>query len=1097
MARPFPSRRGAPRVTTERPDIAKTLSLLKPFQRAAVDHAFDRLYLAEDTDRSNRFLIADEVGLGKTMIARGIVARAIDHLWDSIDRIDIVYVCSNATIARQNLEKLAFAEMVPVDRITMLPINASALSKRKLNFIACTPGTSFNLKSSIGKAQERILLYHMMQAHWPIDGVASMNLLQGQVSNARKWRARIADFHNHHEIDSDLLAAFGVELEKSHDSSLSGRGDLESEWRKACEMFADRRRSNRDGNRIAQKSIIANLRLVLARTCIGALEPDLVILDEFQRFSSLLDGSDESEAAEIARHLFDWHDETAQARTLLLSATPYKMYTTASDTDGEDHYRDFLRTIAFLQDDADRTSTLKRALDNYQSSLQSFITSDAIASQVLLQESRRTVEFELRRVMSRSERTSTGGSRDGMIVEGSMNSSTLKPNDVRDFLVLQDLADGLEQPRIIDYWKSVPHFLSLADDYKIKRAFHDCYEKPRKLTTKLRESLLKSQGHFLRSEKLAKLCDLESPNGRLRSLVEDVLDGDLWKCLWLPPSMPEYELGGPFADVRPTTKRLVFSAWNVVPKAISTLLSYEVERRVFESDKSDVEYRHPPRNQGLKLRREGDEAITMQMLGLLYPSFTLAEIGDPDQYPAEKDGQRHLASILKQIEGRIQNLLQPVLQAHVSREKEDASWYWIAAMLLDRDKNEIADFAWWDESPTARWGGDGAEDQDDSSDNGALAAHFAVAKTHRNDLRLGQPPEDLASVMALQALASPAIAALRAICRVVPNAKTTDTNVRDAAGRIADAVRRLLCRPESGAVLRRYDSRPPSWRRALEYAADGGIGATLTEYFHLNLPFDRSSANAADLALRVESATGIRTAGLNAHAYDLRPDGQGLKRNDWRLRTHFALRYGGAKNEDDQSAVRTDQVRDAFNSPFWPFVLCSTSVGQEGLDFHHYCHAVVHWNLPTNPVDLEQREGRVNRYMGHAIRRNVAIVHGDDERSSPTNFDPWTGVFNRAAQSTSDHNHGGMKPYWIYIPDETHARFGETAYIERHVPALPCSRDVSVLESLKKSLTVYRMAFGQPRQEDLLDYLQREAGHARLVDAMKDALIDLRPQPSF
>jgi len=59
--------------------------------------------------------------------------------------------------------------------------------------------------------------------------------------------------------------------------------------------------------------------------------------------------------------------------------------------------------------------------------------------------------------------------------------------------------------------------------------------------------------------------------------------------------------------------------------------------------------------------------------------------------------------------------------------------------------------------------------------------------------------------------------------------------------------------------------------------------------------------------------------------------------------------------------TRADQVRTAFNSPFWPFVLASTSVGQ-GLDFHLYCHAVVHWNLPSNPVDLEQREGRVHRF---------------------------------------------------------------------------------------------------------------------------------------
>jgi hypothetical protein len=38
------------------------------------------------------------------------------------------------------------------------------------------------------------------------------------------------------------------------------------------------------------------------------------------------------------------------------------------------------------------------------------------------------------------------------------------------------------------------------------------------------------------------------------------------------------------------------------------------------------------------------------------------------------------------------------------------------------------------------------------------------------------------------------------------------------------------------------------------------------------------------------------------------------------------------------------------NSPLWPFVLATTSVGQEGLDFQQHCHAVVHWNLPSNPV---------------------------------------------------------------------------------------------------------------------------------------------------
>jgi len=39
----------------------------------------------------------------------------------------------------------------------------------------------------------------------------------------------------------------------------------------------------------------------------------------------------------------------------------------------------------------------------------------------------------------------------------------------------------------------------------------------------------------------------------------------------------------------------------------------------------------------------------------------------------------------------------------------------------------------------------------------------------------------------------------------------------------------------------------------------------------------------------------------------------------------------------------------SFQFAFWPFVLATTSVGQEGLDFHTYCHAVMHWNLPAIP----------------------------------------------------------------------------------------------------------------------------------------------------
>ena len=90
-----------------------------------------------------------------------------------------------------------------------------------------------------------------------------------------------------------------------------------------------------------------------------------------------------------------------------------------------------------------------------------------------------------------------------------------------------------------------------------------------------------------------------------------------------------------------------------------------------------------------------------------------------------------------------------------------------------------------------------------------------------------------------------------------------------------------------------------------------------------------------------------------------------------KLRTGFAAAFledeGGNKSSNHR-----ENMRRAFNSPFRPFVLASTSIGQEGLDFHTYCRKIVHWNLPSNPIDLEQREGRINRYENMAIRQNLS-----------------------------------------------------------------------------------------------------------------------------
>ena len=49
---------------------------------------------------------------------------------------------------------------------------------------------------------------------------------------------------------------------------------------------------------------------------------------------------------------------------------------------------------------------------------------------------------------------------------------------------------------------------------------------------------------------------------------------------------------------------------------------------------------------------------------------------------------------------------------------------------------------------------------------------------------------------------------------------------------------------------------------------------------------------------------------------------------------------------------------------------------------------------------------------------------------------------------------------------------------------LPFSREIELLKKLKESVAAYRLAFGQPRQDDLLAYLEK------LTDTLPQAELD-------
>ena len=68
--------------------------------------------------------------------------------------------------------------------------------------------------------------------------------------------------------------------------------------------------------------------------------------------------------------------------------------------------------------------------------------------------------------------------------------------------------------------------------------------------------------------------------------------------------------------------------------------------------------------------------------------------------------------------------------------------------------------------------------------------------------------------------------------------------------------------------------------------------------------------------------------------------------------------------------------------------------------------------------------------------------------------------------------------------------------IERLSPMLPLSSEVGRLKRLKKALVVYRSVIGQPRQEELLQFLEEHLSPEEIEDIVSEAMVDLSPPTS-
>jgi hypothetical protein len=1034
-------------------EVELILMGLKGFQRDAVDHVIDRLYRRPRS--SGRFLVADETGLGKSVIARGVIASAIAELQSAphIDRIDVVYICSSTDLAKQNLRRLNVTgdPLIGItSRLTLLALESqrlvsdAALSGKKVNLVSFTPGTSFEMGWQTGSQDERQLLHIILNGMDSADAEserASALFFQGGVATVDRFQAGIARMRAMLNAGPDPVIQREFTLAIQVDG-LREQFDLICDQLNGLDTLPPEKR--REVNHLT-----ARLRGALAAASVESLEPDLVILDEFQRFRHLIDPNSGSAASELAHNLFNYRD----AKVLLLSATPYKPFTTVASDSEDDHYKDFMTTLGFLADGDN--ADMDRIRCGFRDYRQAIVTgSDALMEASKLRDA-------LLPFMSRSERPRLQEGRDLLVRR--VVSDVPTPDDLRDFAALQNFARAIDSPVSLDYWKSIPYFASFMEGYQPGERARQ------KLDTGSATEELRSTIGRLRSidpQAVRNYDKVDYANARLRAFAAETIEEGWWKLLWVPPSMPYLTPSGPFSEVGDgsVTKRLIFSAWSSVPTSVASLLSYEAERRMV--GRSGLMENTADARKAVSTRLDyvirDDRSASMSTLALFWPHPGLAEVGDLLAFTDDDSQSMDGDVAISRVEERIRSRLTTSGDAR-SEAVWETVFAWPGSWPLGPQRRSDA-AAYW----LAGHGGasNGAED---AGSGRALREHAKVA--------LEQPPSSRWHAdLALLAAHSPGNIAYRALARISDAiGQELRITLWRAAARLANGIRTLFNRMDVMFLLDQlYGSDQPYWRSVLRYCADGNLQAVLDEYcFQLKLELAGSGIDAdavGQIADRAIEALTLRTSRYTART----TDGAFAKLP---ITVRFALRYGSAAR--DTESVRAPEVRNAFNSPFWPFVLASTSVGQEGIDFHWWSHCVVHWNLPSNPVDFEQREGRVNRFGGHAVRKNVASAHGRVALLSARNGKhPWQCAFDAAVDRVEL---GEFSPWWIYPGD---------ARVERLIVHFPLSREDDQYERLRDSLTLYRMMLGQPRQEDMMELLRQ-----RGVTDSQVAQLDLRPPP--
>lgn len=970
---------------------------LKDFQKATVEHIVNIF----KSKKQRRVLLSDEVGLGKTIVSKGVI-QAVGELSDEYGIWDdntyrVVYICSNANIVKQNTENLGIEDVMNIDesRLSMQhfivakkvkELQKSKKSKPRI-LIPLTPGTSFNLQTSAGNMNERALMFAILSHldDFKDHKTALKNRLNIYGANGDNW----TDIIDKYEKDTKENVCTGyrenISKEVVNDDCYQEAKDL---LLKAIAL--------NDYN--TTNKAITLFRIIFCKISMKELNPDLVIMDEFQRFSSLLDLEGNSEEAMLTRTFFGKEDGPF---ILLVSATPYKPFTTLEELNEnkiDEQYQDFNKLADFLFDGREDI-VFQQVWHDYSKEL-CHISSDNLD---ILIAKKNIAEDTMYEAMSRTERYRNSSQDDTYL--------KISTGDIASYCQMQEVlgeCNKMSEGRFgvktlpMEYAKSSPYLLSFMDKYKLKEKLAKAYtEHPWKIKQK--------QQYLIKKKNINTYERIPSCNAKLDKL-SDILFGEKGEkhgeqLFWIPASHPYYKIpaSNVFAKNQDFSKVLVFSAWEMVPRMIACMISYAIEQKSISHAFPSATYTNTKENSEKDAldKQEGEKAGTGRLRRESLELVTCCSDFLKDAY----NPKAYLGNDLKEIKAGIKENFKNTSRFTLVEQPTTAKFLLEAIKLLDSNTEE----------------------------------KILIS-------------EDGLDTLVNMAIGSPGIC----FYRLLGNKDLA----QEAATKICNNIFNRRYNAAVIDILYNKKSVQTYFKQVIDYCVMGNLQAVLDEFAYMIDERSNGERNVEMIQKRMIESFIDR----NYQEIDTTESFGKEKKKKWRIRTHYAMPYGNIRMTD-QATNRANDVRLAFNSPFRPFVLASTSVGQEGLDFHWYCRKIMHWNISSNPQDMEQREGRIDRYKSLFVRRNVAKFH-------PETY-TWNEMFDLARTEAKDKGFCELVPYWS-IPQDMLKSIAETdrEYIESIVPLYPLSMDYDRYRHMKSVLRLYRLTMGQPRQEELLEFFK-------------------------